>query len=566
MTQSELFHVDRTISTPTKPQVVTDPQVNLISDHKALVRQIWNKLWSNGFANPITAIEQLSYLIFMRLLDEEESRRETSRKQSQNSVTQPKLIFTDAHQRLRWSSFKHVDDSRELGRIVREAFGYIRRLDGVGGAYLKHMRGANFLLSPEGAETSLLGDLIRLIDQFRFDTRGQGIDQENLSDLGDLYEFMLNQLTSSGKNGQFRTPRHIINMIVEMMAPSPVATRKNSHYRVCDPSCGTGGFLVSMISYLKKLKITTEDNIEMRWIDQRDHAQLLDQMFIGYDFDATMLRIASMNLMLHGSLRPTIEGVNSVSQRASLERDLYESVDLILANPPFEGSVDMGEVSHDLLKLLGKRVPKTQPKNRRLNVKTELLFLALILQMLKEGGRAAVIVPDGVLFGSSKAHQKLRKVLVEDHRLEAVISMPSGVFKPYASVSTAVLILTKTSRERTGTDQVWFYRLEADGFSLDDKRKPIEDNDIPDLKAQWSELKRRELAGEELTGGSRTSKAFFVSRHELNRHGYDLSMNRYREMIYEEIEYEDPQVILQRLQDLEDEIIIDLAELKEMLG
>lgn len=552
MTQQNLF------TAPAKTATTT--QATFISDNKSIVKQIWDKFWTNGFSNPMTAIEQFSYLLFMKQLDEEETRRVKMK------VFRPQTTLTfEDKENLRWSFFKNIDDPVLLGKTVREAFNFVRNLGDAGGAYVKHMRGAIFLLSPEGGETALLGDLITLIDQLRFDTSGEGEDEENLSDQGDLYEFMLSQLTSSGKNGQFRTPRHIINLMVEMMAPRPQVVEEDKPYRICDPSCGTGGFLISAASYVKKLKLTDEAGKETRWMTKAEHSKLFEQMLVGYDFDATMLRIASMNLMLHGVSDPTVEGINSVSQSAFEAHDLSDSMDLILANPPFKGSVDIDEVTGDLLKAIGKTIPKS-PGKKKPTVKTELLFVALILQMLKVGGRAAVIVPDGVLFGSSKSHKKLRETVVENHRLEAVISMPSGVFKPYAGVSTAIIIFTKMGVDKEGTDQVWFYEMEADGFSLDDKRNPIEENDLPNLKSQWAELKQKEKAGEELTSGERTSKAFFVPRSEIAENGYDLSINRYKEVVYEEVEYEAPKVILDRLKAQEAKIMALHAQLEELLG
>ena len=548
MTQAESASIDRS----------SHSQVNLIVDNRVLVRAMWNKLWTHGFSNPLAGIEQLSYLIFMRLLDEEETRR-----QGRLGATP---IFSESSQALRWSRFKELTDPVALGQTVRDAFNFICQLGERAGAYGTHMRDAVFSLAPMGEETTLLGDLIELIDRLKFDTRGVGSEQENLSDLGDLYEFMLNELSTSGKNGQFRTPRHIINMIVELMDPRPWHHDVSSPYRICDPSCGTGGFLVSVAAHLKRRASADEAGQRASWFEFCKRSKRFDQMFLGYDFDATMLRIASMNLMLHGVSAPEIIGVNSISQHAAEQVLRAESADLILANPPFKGSVDLFEVSHTLLRALGKRRPKTRPQRRRPTVKSELLFLALILEQLKIGGRAAVIVPEGVLFSSSKAHQKVRETLVECHLLEAVISMPSGVFKPYASVSTAVLIFTKVEVDREATERVWFYKLEADGFSLDDKRSPTKESDIPDLLAQWAVLRNANEAGEDFTGGARTSKSFFVPRTELADQGYDLSMNRYQERIYDEIEREDPREIIGQLLSLETEIIQELEELKGLLG
>ncbi len=333
---------------------------------------------------------------------------------------------------------------------------------------------------------------------------------------GDLYEYMLSKLNSAGTNGQFRTPRHIMKMIVELMAPGAKEI-------ICDPACGTGGFLVAAAEYLGNLPFYLENT-----------------QFYGFDFDATMLRICSMNLMLHGIENPQIEARNSLSEEYE---EISEAFTLILANPPFKGSVEKSTIAKDLIKVIDTG-------------KTELLFIALFLRLLKIGGRAAAIVPNGVLFGASKAHQNIRKILVEEHKLEAIISMPSGVFKPYAGVSTAVVIFTKTGVG--GTDYVWFYDLQADGFSLDDKRQPVEDNDIPDLLQQWKQRNPQEQ--------TRTNKAFFVASEDIKENSYDLSIEIYKEIEYEKIEYESPKVILQKLRELENEICEDLNDLEELLG
>lgn len=359
---------------------------------------------------------------------------------------------------------------------------------------------------------------------------------------GDLYEYMLSKIATAGQNGQFRTPRHIIKMMVELMQPSPLDV-------VCDPACGTAGFLVAVAEYLRNLK-DKEENYVLNAAENRAHFN--HDMFHGFDFDGTMLRIGSMNMMLHGIENPKIEARDSLSEKSGY---VDEAFTLILANPPFKGSIDQSTIAKTLTKVVS-------------TTKTELLFIALFLRLLKVGGRAAVIVPDGVLFGSSNAHKTIRKVLVEEHKLDGVISMPSGVFKPYAGVSTAILIFTKTGAG--GTDKVWFYDMQADGFSLDDKRQPVEENDIPDIIKRWQEDKSfyppqpPDDRGEKK--GNRTDKAFFVPKDEIKSNGYDLSINRYKEIDYEEVEYEHPQVILRKIRELETEINQDLTELEGLLN
>jgi type I restriction enzyme M protein len=387
-------------------------------------------------------------------------------------------------------------------------------------AYARHMKDAVFLI----ASPALLDSVVKQIDQ---------IPMEDRDTKGDLYEYMLSKLSTAGTNGQFRTPRHIIKMMVELLAPGPREI-------ICDPACGTGGFLVAAAEYLRDLT-DSDGNLVLNAPGNREHFNR--DMFHGFDFDATMLRIGSMNLMLHGIEDPKIESRDSLSEdHAGVE----EAFTMILANPPFKGSLEKSTIAKDLSKIIA-------------TTKTELLFIALFLRLLKMGGRAAVIVPDGVLFGSSKAHQQIRQILVENHKLDGVISMPSGVFKPYAGVSTAILLFTKVGVSQAGTDFVWFYDMTADGLSLDDKRQPVEANDIPDILHRW---KMRDAA----TDTDRTAKAFFVPREEIAANGYDLSINRYKETEYAEVQYDPPKVILQRLRDLEADIRQDLDALEAMLG
>lgn len=491
----------------------------ITGDMKSKVDRLWTTFWSNGISNPLSVIEQISYLLFIKRLDDLELAKERKAQRLKKQVKEP--TFSPEQQRCRWSFFKNVTNPEEMLTIVRdEAFPFIKNLGSTVGdnAYSRHMKDAVFLISTPG----LLQNVVNQID---------AIPMEDRDTKGDLYEYMLSKLTTAGTNGQFRTPRHIIKMMVELMAPG-------AREIICDPACGTGGFLVAAAEYLRDLK-DSDGNLILNAPGNREHFN--SKMFYGFDFDGTMLRIGSMNLMLHGIEDPKIEARDSLSENHG---GISEAFTLILANPPFKGSLDKATIAKDLTKVIS-------------TTKTELLFLALLLRLLKIGGRAAVIVPDGVLFGSSKAHKSIRKMLVEEHKLDGVISMPSGVFKPYAGVSTAVLMFTKTGAG--GTDNVWFYDMQADGLSLDDKRQPVEENDIPDLLKQWRE---RDIDQDV----NRKSKAFFVPKVEIEGNGYDLSINRYKEIEYEEVEYEPPKVILKKLRDLEDEIRKDLDELEGLLG
>ncbi|MBD2207606.1 SAM-dependent DNA methyltransferase [Calothrix sp. FACHB-1219] len=491
----------------------------ITGEMRSKVDRLWTTFWNNGISNPLSVIEQISYLLFIKRLDDLELAQEKKAQRLGRPVSKP--TFSATQQRCRWSYFKNLTDSEEMLRIVRdEAFPFIKTLGQTGedSAYVRHMKDAVFLI----ANPALLSNVVGQIDQ---------IPMEDRDTKGDLYEYMLSKLTTAGTNGQFRTPRHIIKMMVELMAPG-------SREIICDPACGTGGFLVAAAEYLRDRK-DGDGNLILNAPGNREHFN--QEMFHGFDFDATMLRIGSMNLMLHGIEDPKIEARDSLSEDHA---GITEAFTLILANPPFKGSLEKSTIAKDLTKVIS-------------TTKTELLFIALFLRLLKIGGRAAVIEPDGVLFGSSTAHKKMREVLVEEHKLDGVISMPSGVFKPYAGVSTAVLIFTKTGAG--GTDYVWFYDMEADGLSLDDKRQPVEENDIPDLLQRW-QVRNPE------TDTDRRGKAFFVPKEEIKANGYDLSINRYKEVEYEEVKYEPPKVILQKLRDLEDEIRADLDALAELLG
>ena len=488
---------------------------------KSKVDKLWTTFWNNGISNPLSVIEQISYLLFIKRLDDLEQEKERKAQRLGRAIENP--TFAPGQQHIRWSQFKNLDDAEAMLKIVRDgAFPFIKDMGQVtkSSTYAKHMRDAVFLI----ASPALLAAVIEQIEK---------IPMADRDTKGDLYEYMLSKLSTAGTNGQFRTPRHIIKMMVELLAPGPREI-------ICDPACGTGGFLVAAAEYLRELK-DGDGNLILNAPGNREHFN--SKMFHGFDFDATMLRIGSMNLMLHGIEQPIIEARDSLSEdHAGVE----DSFTMILANPPFKGSVEKSTIAKDLSKIID-------------TTKTELLFMALFLRLLKTGGKGSVIVPDGVLFGSSKAHKEIREVLVEQHKLDGVISMPSGVFKPYAGVSTAILIFTKVGVKEKGTDFVWFYDMDADGFSLDDKRQPIADNDIPHLMQRWQE---RNPAKDT----DRRAKAFFVPREEIVANAYDLSINRYKETEYEEVSYDTPKVILKKLRDLEDDIRQDLDALEGMLG
>lgn len=506
---------------------------------KSKVDRLWTTFWNNGISNPLSVIEQISYLLFIKRLDDLELVKEKKAQRLNRPVENP--IFGEKDKHARWSYFKNLANAEEMLRVVRdEAFPFIKNLGGEAKtAYARHMKDAVFLIASPG----LLSNVVSQIDS---------IPMEDRDTKGDLYEYMLSKLTTAGTNGQFRTPRHIIKMMVELMAPG-------AREIICDPTCGTAGFLVVAAEYIRELK-DSDGNLIINAPGNREHFN--KDMFHGFDFDATMLRIGSMNLMLHGILDPKIEARDSLAEDHA---GIKEAFTLILANPPFKGSLEKSTIAKDLTKVIN-------------TTKTELLFLALLLRLLKIGGRAAVIVPDGVLFGSSTAHKSIRQILVEQHKLDGVISMPSGVFKPYAGVSTAVLIFTKTGAG--GTDWVWFYDMTADGLSLDDKRQPVQENDIPDLLQKWHSRVAPDIAvkdasykglplldaQEQTPKIERVGKAFFVPKDEIQANGYDLSINRYKEVEYEEVQYEAPKLILQKLRDLEEEIKLDLDTLENLLS
>ncbi len=492
---------------------------------KNKIDSLWEIFWTGGLTNPLDVIEQMTYLMFIHDLDATDNTRAMESAMlgiPYTSIFAPEVTIgerTIDGSQLKWSVFHDFPAARMYSVVQEFVFPFIKGLHGDrDSAYSKYMGDAIFKVP-----TPLMLDKIVSAMDGIYDTMAQ---LKDVDARGDVYEYLLSKLSTAGVNGQFRTPRHIIRMMVDMMAPKPDEL-------VCDPACGTSGFLVAVSDFLK------ENRKQEVFFDRKNTDHYMNRMFHGYDMDRTMLRIGAMNMMTHGVDNPTIEYRDSLSDQ-NPDRDMYS---LILANPPFKGSLDYDIVSTDLLK-----VCKTK--------KTELLFLALFLRMLRVGGRCACIVPDGVLFGSSTAHRAIRKTLIEDNRLEAVVSMPSGVFKPYAGVSTAVLVFTKTGHG--GTDDVWFYDMRADGFSLDDKRTPIADNDIPDIVARF-----RNRAGEK--DRRRTEQSFLVPKQEIVDNGYDLSINKYKQTEYVPVEYPPTSEILAELNRLEAEIQKGLRELEGMV-
>ena len=530
---------------------------------KSQIDQIWNAFWTGGIANPLQVIEQITYLLFLRRLDDLHTLEEN--KSARLKTPMARRVFPEGHDGigrnggrdyadLRWSRFKHFAPADMFTVVGEHVFPFLRTLGGDDSTYAHHMKDARFTIPTP----ALLDKVVQLLDV---------VPMEDRDTKGDVYEYMLGKIASAGQNGQFRTPRHIIRLMVELTAPQPTDV-------ICDPACGTAGFLVTAGEYLRERHPNLLHDAPLR-----EHFH--HRMFHGFDFDNTMLRIGSMNMLLHGVDSPDIRYRDSLAQDHAGEEEKYT---LVLANPPFAGSLDYENTAKDLLQIV-----KTK--------KTELLFLALFLRLLKPGGRAAVIVPDGVLFGSSTAHKELRRMLVEDQKLDAVVKLPGGVFKPYAGVSTAILLFTKTNSG--GTDHVWFYDVQADGWSLDDKRTPLlpEDklgpvpaalrhssesltdrhsgesrnpaswsadehakNNLPDVLARW-----QERAGAERER-PRTAQSFCVPKADIAAQGYDLSLNRYKEVVHEAVEHRAPKEILAELAKLEEEIQRGMKELEGMLG
>jgi type I restriction enzyme M protein len=510
----------------------------LTGEIRSQVDRVWMAIYTGGISNPLEVVEQLTYLLFLKRLDEMQTLEENKAARLNKPIE--RVIFPQGedlkgrtYQDIRWSRLKNLEPQDMYNVVSEHAFPFLRELGGDGSTYSKHMQGARFTLPTP----ALLAKVVDMLDEIQMDDRDTK---------GDIYEYMLGKIASAGQNGQFRTPRHIIQLLVELTAPQPKDT-------ICDPASGTCGFLVAASEYIRKHHSTM-------LVDPVSAKHFNSTMFHGYDFDNTMLRIGSMNMLLHGVESPEITYRDSLSQDYAVEEEKYS---LILANPPFAGSLDYDTTAKDLL-----NVVKTK--------KTELLFLALFLKLLKPGGRAAVIIPDGVLFGSSKAHKDLRRMLVEEQKLEAVISLPSGVFKPYAGVSTAVLIFTKTNSG--GTENVWFYDMLADGWSLNDQRQPLldeeklgvrplaaivgnehEKNNLPDLLRRWNLRESSELSN------SRAQQSFTVPASELAANNYDLSINKYKELEQELVVHKEPSVLINELLAIEEDLRVSLVDLEELL-
>lgn len=517
---------------------------------RSRIDKLWEEFWTGGITNPLTVIEQISFLMFARLLDMRESTEEKKFDNMNRGKNKkfPGVFFTPKQQHMRWSVFRHKGGDEKLRVIRDELFPHFRSLgsngkgaDDLKNTFSEYMKDAQLMIQKPSLLASAI-DMIQELPLTQGDTKG------------DLYEYLLSKLTTAGINGQFRTPRHIIRLMVDLVLHGN--EEEAITWSVGDPAAGTGGFLVGFMEALREHftseegKVTEQVNGKEETtytgdqITPRQWKHIQSGMFHGFDFDVTMLRIAAMNLMLHGVDTPDIQYQDTLSNNfpEKFPGMASDAFDLIMANPPFKGSLDYSDVHSSLT---GKVKTK----------KTELLFIVLMLRMLKQGGRCAVVVPDGVLFGSSNAHKALREMLIEQHQLEAVVKLPAGVFKPYAGVSTAILFFTKDGR----TTDVWFYDVAADGFSLDDKRDPVEENDLPDVRKRWAKRNPKKDT-------DRTAKAFFVPKQEIAGNGYDLSINRYKEIVHEEVKYDPPKRILKRLKKMEADIAKDLEELEAMLG
>jgi len=516
----------------------------LTPNMKSLINSLWDKFWSGGISNPLTAIEQISYLLFMRRLDEMDTKLKSDAEftcEKYQSIFQGKFTIPNTKETidkatLRWSHFKQMEGGEMLKHVQMKVFPYVKQVNGRNTVFTAHMEDAVFIIP----KASLLVEAVNIIDKLYEEIESGMREGQIFHDTqGDMYEFLLAEIASAGKNGQFRTPRHIIQMMCELVDPKIPEI-------ICDPACGTGGFLLGAYQHIltqhtSKNNLQKDENGFMRGTladkltDERLWKQLKEKTFYGYDFDSTMVRIGLMNLILHGIPYPNISRKDTLSKKYN-EDNKY---DVILANPPFKGSIDEGDINE------GFSLDTT---------KTELLFVNRIINSLRIGGRAGVIVPDGVLFGSSGAHKELRKMLVEKCELQGVVSMPSGVFKPYAGVSTAVLVFVKGGT----TDKVWFYGMQADGYSLDDKRERIGENDLPDIVKEWKTRSKSK-------NDERNFKHFFVPVKEIIENGYDLSINSYKEINYQPEKYDKPEKIILKIEEIENEIQRGIKDLKDLL-
>ncbi len=500
---------------------------------KSLIDKLWNKFWSGGISNPLTAIEQITYLIFMKRIDELDTKR---MKDAEWTGEEYHSIFPKDE--LRWSHFKQLPAEEMLSHIQQHVFPFLKELNGANSHFTKHMKNAVFIIP----SASLLVEAVHIIEEIfaeiERDAKENGQAFQDIQ--GDVYEMLLSEIATAGKNGQFRTPRHIIKLLAELVEPKPGD-------KIGDPACGTGGFLLGAYQYIvtsldreKKYAVKDEDGFvrsSTSALLTKEVKESLDSSLCGYDIDVTMVRLGLMNLMMHGIDDPQIDYMDTLSKKfPPSELGTY---DVILANPPFTGNLNKGEIDSESLSLS--------------TTKTELLFIDRIHTMLRKGGTAGIIIPQGVLFGTAKAFKEARKIMIKKSQLKAVITMPSGVFKPYAGVATAILIFTKEGT----TDHVWFYEMESDGYSLDDKRTKIDKSDLPDIIEKY---KSRDIKAD----NDRKAKHFFVPKAEIVENEYDLSFNTYKEEEYEEIAYEAPDVILGKLEGIEKEIISGLEEVKSL--
>jgi len=488
---------------------------------KNRIDSIWDTFWTGGITNSITILEQMTYLFFMKMLDDAQRTKEANANAMGVAVSEPTIGYGSWHnpetdrnvpyEDLRWSTFKHYDPETMYRIVSKDVFVFIKNLSsGKESAYSRFMENATFLIQSPRTLTKIVEGIDHL-------------DMNNRDTMGDVYEYVLSKMAASGNNGQFRTPRHIIRMMVEIMQP----TLKDT---ICDPAMGSAGFIVESAKYVR-------EHYKSELLKKENAHHYKNGMLHGFDTDFTMLRIGAMNLMLHGVDNPDIQYRDSLSTD-NTDENRYT---LCLANPPFTGSLDNEAVSKSLL-----AITKTK--------KTELLFVSLFIRMLQMGGRCASIVPDGVLFGNSTAHKALRRELIDNQRLQAVISMPSGVFQPYSGVSTAVLVFTKTNAG--GTDQVWFYDMKADGYTLDQKRTECPENDIPDVIARFKNMDAEATR-------TRKEQSFLVPVEEIRENDYDLSINKYKEVERVKVEYEAPEVIFGKIASLQEDINNAMAEFKE---
>jgi len=547
---------------------------------KSQIDQLWNKFWAGGISNPLTAIEQITYLLFMKRLDELDLKQQSDAEFTKESYTskfkgtwmpteyrdkkgKDQKLFEVDKSTLRWSNFKRMKAEEMLTHVQTKVFPYLKDMNGAESGFTHHMKNAVFIIP----KPSLLVESVKTIDEIfqimETDSSEKGQAFQDIQ--GDVYEYLLSEIATAGKNGQFRTPRHIIKLIAELVKPQ-------LGNRIGDPACGTAGFLLGAYQYIVTDLARKSGNQDIKQDEDgffrtsvsagltQNAKDILNQSLQGYDIDSTMVRLGMMNLMMHGIDEPLLDYKDTLSKSFN-EPNQYNS---IMANPPFTGSIDKGDINEDL---------------SLSTTKTELLFVENMVRMLKKGGTAGIIVPQGVLFGSGKAFVAARKILVDRCDLKAVVTMPSGVFKPYAGVSTAILVFTKVYDKEDkisepATENVWFYEMESDGYTLDDKRNKIDTHgDLQDIVEKFN------TRDPEKESDRKNPKGFFIPYQEIKEEKYDLTPNRYKEMVFKEIEYEKPSVILDRLianevgqmdekdlGNIQNGIVRELLELKRMVG